>query len=134
MRAAVAKRAQASASFCAICDLADHSGRLQMNEGRRTQVVLLDERRLDIIVQPRLQVDELLNIVASHCRLKDPDKQYFGLAFFDEKSVPAALRYVVATIDTATAVGSAAFKCVYHLDWWVYHLDWTERSVRIRFL
>lgn len=57
----------------------------QMSEGRRTQVVLLDDRRLDIVVQPRLFVSELLNIVASHCHLKDPDKQYFGLAFFDEK-------------------------------------------------
>ncbi len=59
----------------------------QMSEGRRTQVVLLDERRLDIVVQPRLQTLELLSIVASHCSLKEPDKAYFGLAYVDEKCV-----------------------------------------------
>lgn len=57
----------------------------QMSEGRRTQVVLLDDRRLDIVVQPKLFVNELLNIVASHCHLKDTDKQYFGLVFYDER-------------------------------------------------
>lgn len=55
-----------------------------MSEGRRAQIHLLDGRKLDIVVQPRLFVDELLNIVASHCDLKDPDKQYFGLVFIDE--------------------------------------------------
>ncbi|KRZ70753.1 FERM domain-containing protein 4A [Trichinella papuae] len=57
----------------------------KMTEGRRTQVVLLDDRRLEIVVQTRLTVAELMNIVASHCHLKDPDKQYFGLAFQDDK-------------------------------------------------
>ncbi|XP_003380778.1 FERM domain-containing protein 4B [Trichinella spiralis] len=57
----------------------------QMTEGRRTQVVLLDDRRLEIVVQTRLTVAELMNIVASHCHLKDPDRQYFGLAFQDDK-------------------------------------------------
>uniref|UniRef100_A0A915KMY0 FERM domain-containing protein n=1 Tax=Romanomermis culicivorax TaxID=13658 RepID=A0A915KMY0_ROMCU len=56
-----------------------------MVDGRKTRVTLIDDRQLDIIVQPRLTVDELLNIVASHCYLKDPDKQYFGLAFLDDK-------------------------------------------------
>ncbi|CDW54286.1 FERM M and FERM C and DUF3338 and FERM N domain c ontaining protein [Trichuris trichiura] len=56
-----------------------------MCEGRRTQIVLLDERRLDIAVQTRLSVTDLLNIVASHCCLKDPDRQYFGLAFYDDR-------------------------------------------------
>jgi hypothetical protein len=56
----------------------------KMSEGRRAQINLLDGRKLDIIVQPRLYVEELFNIVASHCDLKDPDKQYFGLVFIDE--------------------------------------------------
>ncbi|VDP05300.1 unnamed protein product [Soboliphyme baturini] len=56
-----------------------------MGEGRRTQVMLLDERRLDIVVQPKLTVEELLNIVASHCHLRDPDKHYFGLTFLDDR-------------------------------------------------
>ncbi|KHJ40243.1 hypothetical protein D918_09686 [Trichuris suis] len=56
-----------------------------MCEGRRTQIVLLDDRRLDIAVQTRLSVADLLNIVASHCCLKDPDRQYFGLAFYDDR-------------------------------------------------
>ncbi|GFT76248.1 FERM domain-containing protein 4B [Nephila pilipes] len=54
----------------------------QMSEGRRSQVVLLDERRLDIVIQSRLYAGELLDIVASHFNLKE--KEYFGISFIDE--------------------------------------------------
>ncbi|CAL1276756.1 unnamed protein product [Larinioides sclopetarius] len=57
---------------------------LFMSEGRRSQVVLLDERRLDIVIQSRLYAGELLDIVASHFNLKE--KEYFGLSFIDESS------------------------------------------------
>ncbi|XP_059151029.1 FERM domain-containing protein 4A-like isoform X3 [Physella acuta] len=53
-----------------------------MNEGRKTQIVLLDERRLDIIIQPKLYSNDLLDLVASHFKLKE--KHYFGLGFYDE--------------------------------------------------
>ncbi|CAG5116746.1 unnamed protein product, partial [Candidula unifasciata] len=53
-----------------------------MSEGRKSQIVLLDERRLDIIIQPKLYSSELLDLVASHFKLKE--KQYFGLGFFDD--------------------------------------------------
>ncbi|XP_077487000.1 uncharacterized protein LOC144098323 isoform X5 [Amblyomma americanum] len=56
--------------------------RLKMSDGRRSQVVLLDERRLDILIQPRLYACDLLDMVASHFNLKE--KEYFGLAFLDE--------------------------------------------------
>ena len=51
-------------------------------EGRVTQVVLLDDRRLEMLVQPRLYAGELLDIVASHCGLRE--KEYFGLAVVDD--------------------------------------------------
>merc|ERR550519_324409 len=51
-------------------------------EGRVTQVVLLDDRRLEMVVQPRLYAGELLDIVASHCGLRE--KEYFGLAVVDD--------------------------------------------------
>ncbi|XP_055936030.1 uncharacterized protein LOC129965838 isoform X2 [Argiope bruennichi] len=54
----------------------------KMSEGRRSQVVLLDERRLDIVIQSRLYAGELLDIVASHFNLKE--KEYFGLSFIDD--------------------------------------------------
>ncbi|XP_077984095.1 uncharacterized protein LOC144438775 isoform X4 [Glandiceps talaboti] len=53
-----------------------------MNEGRRTQVVLLDDRRLEFLVQPKLIAGDLLDLVTSHFNLKE--KEYFGLAFNDE--------------------------------------------------
>ncbi|XP_076447684.1 uncharacterized protein LOC143284660 isoform X2 [Babylonia areolata] len=53
-----------------------------MNEGRKSQIVLLDERRLDFLIQPKLFAGDLLDLVASHFKLKE--KQYFGLAFVDE--------------------------------------------------
>jgi hypothetical protein len=54
----------------------------KMSEGRKTQVVLLDERHLEILIQPKLYAGELLDIVASHFNLKE--KEYFGLSFRDE--------------------------------------------------
>ncbi|XP_070192442.1 FERM domain-containing protein 4A-like [Littorina saxatilis] len=53
-----------------------------MNEGRKSQIVLLDERRLDILIQPKLFAGDLLDLVASHFKLRE--KQYFGLAYADE--------------------------------------------------
>ncbi|XP_030829101.1 FERM domain-containing protein 4A isoform X3 [Strongylocentrotus purpuratus] len=53
-----------------------------MSEGRRTQVVLLDDRRVELLVQPKLLSGDLLDLVASYFNLKE--KEYFGLAFQDE--------------------------------------------------
>ncbi|KAG8199269.1 hypothetical protein JTE90_003692 [Oedothorax gibbosus] len=54
----------------------------QMSEGRQSQVVLLDDRRLDILVTPKLYAGELLDMAASHFSLKE--KEYFGLAYADD--------------------------------------------------
>ncbi|XP_054717940.1 FERM domain-containing protein 4A-like isoform X2 [Uloborus diversus] len=56
--------------------------RLLMSEGRQSQVVLLDDRRLDILIKPKLYAGELLDMVASHFSLKE--KEYFGLAYADD--------------------------------------------------
>ncbi|WAR26546.1 FRM4A-like protein [Mya arenaria] len=53
-----------------------------MTEGRKCQILLPDERRLDFLIQPKLLTYELLDIVSSHFKLKE--KEYFGLAFQDE--------------------------------------------------
>lgn len=53
-----------------------------MNEGRKSQIVLPDERRLDLLIQPKLYARELLDLVASHFKLKE--KEYFGINFTDE--------------------------------------------------
>ncbi|XP_019619503.1 PREDICTED: FERM domain-containing protein 4A-like isoform X2 [Branchiostoma belcheri] len=55
---------------------------LQMAEGRRCQVQLLDDRKLEFLIQPKLQSSDLLDLVASHFNLKE--KEYFGLAYHDE--------------------------------------------------
>ncbi|XP_052781859.1 FERM domain-containing protein 4A-like isoform X3 [Mya arenaria] len=55
---------------------------LYMTEGRKCQILLPDERRLDFLIQPKLLTYELLDIVSSHFKLKE--KEYFGLAFQDE--------------------------------------------------
>ena len=52
-----------------------------MSEARKCSVQLLDDRKLDITLQPRLTAKELLDIVASHCTLKE--KEYFGLYYED---------------------------------------------------
>ncbi|XP_008109680.1 FERM domain-containing protein 4A isoform X11 [Anolis carolinensis] len=54
----------------------------KMTEGRRCQVHLLDDRKLELLVQPKLLAKELLDLVASHFNLKE--KEYFGIAFTDE--------------------------------------------------
>ncbi|XP_044208206.1 FERM domain-containing protein 4B isoform X3 [Thunnus albacares] len=53
-----------------------------MTEGRLCQVQLLDDRKLELLVQPKLLSYELLDLVSSHFNLKE--KEFFGLAFFDD--------------------------------------------------
>ncbi|KAK6111665.1 hypothetical protein QQG55_44550 [Brugia pahangi] len=57
--------------------------RLSMHDGKRSIIYLLDGQQLELTIQPRLFVHELLNIIASHVALKDADKKYFGLAYVD---------------------------------------------------
>ncbi|XP_029947358.1 FERM domain-containing protein 4B isoform X2 [Salarias fasciatus] len=54
----------------------------QMTEGRLCQIHLLDSRKLELLVQPKLLSRELLDLVASHFNLKE--KEYFGLCFIDD--------------------------------------------------
>ncbi|XP_016146486.1 FERM domain-containing protein 4B-like [Sinocyclocheilus grahami] len=55
----------------------------QMTEGRLCQVLLLDDRQLELLVQPKLLSRDLLDLVSSHFNLKE--KEYFGISFMDEK-------------------------------------------------
>ncbi|XP_064632201.1 uncharacterized protein LOC135490726 isoform X3 [Lineus longissimus] len=55
---------------------------LLMAEGRKSQVLLLDERKLEFLIQPKLLSCDLLDLVASHYNLKE--KEYCGLAFVDD--------------------------------------------------
>uniref|UniRef100_A0A8B9H2C3 FERM domain containing 4Ba n=1 Tax=Astyanax mexicanus TaxID=7994 RepID=A0A8B9H2C3_ASTMX len=54
----------------------------QMTEGRQCQVLLLDDRQLELLVQPKLLSRDLLDLVSSHFNLKE--KEYFGISFTDE--------------------------------------------------
>ncbi|XP_056316345.1 FERM domain-containing protein 4B isoform X2 [Danio aesculapii] len=55
----------------------------QMTEGRLCQVLLLDDRQLELLVQPKLLSRDLLDLVSSHFNLKEKD--YFGISFTDER-------------------------------------------------
>uniref|UniRef100_A0A671NSR9 FERM domain-containing protein 4B-like n=1 Tax=Sinocyclocheilus anshuiensis TaxID=1608454 RepID=A0A671NSR9_9TELE len=55
----------------------------EMAEGRLCQVLLLDDRQLELLVQPKLLSRDLLDLVSSHFNLKE--KEYFGISFIDEK-------------------------------------------------
>ena len=55
---------------------------LQMSEGKRVLIILPDERRLELLVQPNLLSSDLLDLVTSQVGLKE--KEFFGLAFVDE--------------------------------------------------
>ncbi|XP_062871181.1 FERM domain-containing protein 4B [Trichomycterus rosablanca] len=53
-----------------------------MTDGRLCQVQLLDNRKLELLVQPKLLSRELLDLVSSHFNLKE--KQYFGFTYTDD--------------------------------------------------
>ena len=55
---------------------------IQMSEGKRVLIVLPDERRLELLVQPNLLSSDLLDLVTSQVALKE--KEFFGLAYLDE--------------------------------------------------
>ncbi|XP_074770070.1 FERM domain-containing protein 4B isoform X2 [Athene noctua] len=67
---------QALRAWCGLRDV------YQMTEGRHCQVHLLDDRHLELLVQPKLLSRELLDLVASHFNLKE--KEYFGITFIDD--------------------------------------------------
>ncbi|XP_021265094.1 FERM domain-containing protein 4B isoform X4 [Numida meleagris] len=67
---------QALRAWCGLGDV------YQMTEGRHCQVHLLDDRNLELLVQPKLLSRELLDLVASHFNLKE--KEYFGITFIDD--------------------------------------------------
>ncbi|KAK3724933.1 hypothetical protein QZH41_005690 [Actinostola sp. cb2023] len=50
---------------------------------RKCQVILLDERRLEFSIQPKLMACDLLDMVSSQFNLHE--KEYFGLAYTDER-------------------------------------------------
>ncbi|XP_076341372.1 FERM domain-containing protein 4B-like isoform X2 [Tachypleus tridentatus] len=50
-----------------------------VGEGRQSQVVLLDGRRLDILIQPKLYTAELLDMVSSHLNLKEKRIFWVGI-------------------------------------------------------
>ncbi|XP_053492024.1 FERM domain-containing protein 4B isoform X2 [Ictalurus furcatus] len=52
-----------------------------MSEGRQCQVLLLDDRQLELLVQPKLLSSDLLDMVSSHFSLKE--KEYFGISYTD---------------------------------------------------
>lgn len=53
-----------------------------MSEGKRVLIILPDERRLELLVQPNLLSSDLLDLVTSQVGLKE--KEFFGLAYVDE--------------------------------------------------
>ncbi|KAF7667441.1 hypothetical protein LDENG_00060270 [Lucifuga dentata] len=57
----------------------------KMTDGRLCQVQLLDDRKLELLVQPKLLSYELLDLVSSHFNLKE--KEFFGLSFIDDNGL-----------------------------------------------
>ncbi|PIK45283.1 putative FERM domain-containing protein 4A isoform X2 [Apostichopus japonicus] len=53
-----------------------------MSEGKRAQVILLDKKKVELTIGPKLSGRDLLDLVVSYCSLKE--KEYFGLAFLDD--------------------------------------------------
>ncbi|XP_019360324.1 PREDICTED: FERM domain-containing protein 4B isoform X2 [Gavialis gangeticus] len=81
---------------------------LEMTEGRHCQVHLLDDRTLELLVQPKLLSRELLDLVASHFNLKE--KEYFGITFIDDtgQSIWLQLDHRVLDHDLPKKLGPAA--------------------------
>ncbi|KAG8436038.1 hypothetical protein GDO86_007223 [Hymenochirus boettgeri] len=68
-----------------------------MAEGRQCKVYLLDDRELELLVQPKLLARELLDLVASHFSLKE--KEYFGISFLDDTGQYAWLQLEQRVLD-----------------------------------
>ncbi|XP_020904210.1 FERM domain-containing protein 4A isoform X2 [Exaiptasia diaphana] len=64
---------------------------------RKCQVILLDERRLEFSIQPKLMACDLLDMVASQFNLHE--KEYFGLSYTDESNNQNWLRMDKRVID-----------------------------------
>ncbi|TRY82136.1 hypothetical protein DNTS_009454 [Danionella cerebrum] len=75
----------------------------QMTEGRLCQVLLLDDRQLELLVQPKLLSRDLLDLVSSHFNLKEKEGQTKWLQLerrvldhdFSKKTGPLELKFQV---------------------------------------
>jgi len=68
-----------------------------MSEARRCEVLLLDDRKLEMLVQPKLLVGELIDIAASHFNLRE--KEYFGIWYLDSMNQKKWLRNEKKVLD-----------------------------------
>jgi hypothetical protein len=75
---------------------------------RSCQIVLIDGRKLDFLIQPKLSSADLLDLVASHFYLKE--KEYFGLAFIDSTLVMIYLKFKLINLIKMTYFSFFFFK------------------------
>lgn len=61
----------------------------------------------NLLPQPKLLSYELLDLVSSHFNLKE--KEFFGLAFFDDKYVKYLFIYIHVCVRARTCVQNTAF-------------------------
>lgn len=56
-----------------------------MNENRKCKIYLLNGEALQINIETNLYVEQLNNLISTHCNIEEDDRKYFGLVFLDER-------------------------------------------------
>ncbi|XP_076608815.1 FERM domain-containing protein 4B isoform X1 [Chaetodon auriga] len=101
----------------------------QMTEGRLCQVHLLDDRKLELLVQPKLLSRELLDLVSSHFNLKE--KEYFGLCFIDDTGQNNWLQLDRKVLDHAFAKTSGPLELKFLVRFYIEKITFLKENTTV---
>uniref|UniRef100_A0AAV2M6H6 FERM domain-containing protein n=1 Tax=Knipowitschia caucasica TaxID=637954 RepID=A0AAV2M6H6_KNICA len=102
---------------------------LYMTEGRQCKIDLLDDRKLDLLVQPKLLSRELLDLVASHFNLKE--KEYFGLCFIDDTGQRNWLQLDRKVLDHAFAKTSGNLELKFLVRFFIERITYLKDNITV---
>lgn len=100
-----------------------------MTEGRQCQVHLLDDRKLELLVQPKLLSRDLLDLVASHFNLKE--KEYFGLCFIDDTGQRNWLQLDRKVLDHAFSKTSGSLELKFLVRFYIERITYLKENTTV---
>ncbi|XP_062853610.1 FERM domain-containing protein 4B isoform X2 [Trichomycterus rosablanca] len=100
-----------------------------MTEGRQCQVLLLDERQLELLVQPKLLSRDLLDLVSSHFSLKE--KEYFGISFTNDNGQTNWLQLNRRVLDHNFSKKQGPLELKFHVRFYIDHITYLKDTTTV---
>ncbi|XP_060775216.1 FERM domain-containing protein 4B isoform X3 [Neoarius graeffei] len=100
-----------------------------MTEGRQCQVLLLDDRQLELLVQPKLLSRDLLDMVSSHFSLKE--KEYFGISYTDTNGQTSWLQLNRRVLDHNFSKKTGPLELKFHVRFYIESIKFLKDTTTV---